>query len=383
MKRKDNNEISAVRLRWQRFWHYTRPIAMWLLSIGLVAVIAIVAVRFVLSHYISAVDPDDPTPYEVVIPQNASAGQIANLLYHACGEDEKGLIASSASFKVYVDFIGKANSLKAGTYRLSKNMTIAEIVDVLTEGNPARRTARLVVIEGRTIEDVAKTLRESDTITTDADAFLALCRDAKAFSKYPFIAEIANIGERRYALEGYLFPDTYEIYADSTPEEILDKMLTHYYEIYTGEWVTRAEDLGMKRDEVMTLASIIEREASTEEDMYRVSAVFHNRLKEGMKLESCATLNYITGLDRFVFTRDEMAIDSPYNTYRYAGLPVGPISNPGAAAIRAALYPDETFLAEGYLYFCNANPKETRALVFSKTYEEHQENVEKYRQYWD
>ena len=383
MKRKDNNEISAVRLRWQRFWHYTRPIATWLLSIGLVAVIAIVAVRYVLSHYISAVDPDDPTPYEVVIPQNASAGQIANLLYHACGEDEKGLIASSASFKVYVDFIGKANSLKAGTYRLSKNMTIAEIVDVLTEGNPARRTARLVVIEGRTIEDVAKTLRESDTITTDADAFLALCRDAKAFSKYPFITEIENTGERRYALEGYLFPDTYEIYADSAPEEILDKMLTHYYEIYTGEWVTRAEDLGMKRDEVMTLASIIEREASTEEDMYRVSAVFHNRLKEGMKLESCATLNYITGLDRFVFTRDEMAIDSPYNTYRYAGLPVGPISNPGEAAIRAALYPDETFLSEGYLYFCNANPKETRALVFSKTYEEHQENVEKYREFWD
>ena len=379
----DKNELSAVRLRWQRFWHYTRPIATWLLSIGLVAVIAIVAVRFVLSHYISAVDPDDPTPYEVVIPQNASAGQIANLLYHACGEDERGLIASSASFKVYVDFVGKANSLKAGTYRLSKNMTIAEIVDVLTEGNPTRRTTRLVVIEGRTIEDIAKSLRESDTITTDAEAFLALCRDAEAFSKYPFIAEIANAGERRYALEGYLFPDTYEIYADSTPEEILDRMLTHYYEIYTGEWVARAEDLGMTRDEIMTLASIIEREASTEEDMYRVSAVFHNRLKEGMKLESCATLNYITGLDRYVFTRDEMAIDSPYNTYRYAGLPIGPISNPGAAAIRAALYPDEEFLSEGYLYFCNANPKETRALVFARTYEEHQENVEKYRQYWD
>ena len=383
MKRKDNNEISAVRLRWRRFWHYTRPIATWLLSVGLVAVIAIVTVRFVLSHYISAVDPDDPTPYEVVIPQNTSAGQIANLLYHACGEDEKGLIASSASFKVYVDFVGKANSLKAGTYLLSKNMTIPEIVDVLTEGNPARRTVRLVVIEGRTVEDIAKTLRESETITTDAEAFLALCRDASAFSKYPFIAEITNTGERRYALEGYLFPDTYEIYADSAPEEILDKMLTHYYEVYTGEWVTRAEDLGMTRDEIMTLASIIEREASTEEDMYRVSAVFHNRLKEGMKLESCATLNYITGLDRFVFTRDEMAIDSPYNTYRYAGLPVGPISNPGAAAIRAALYPDEAFLEEGYLYFCNANPKETRALVFARTYEEHQENVEKYRQYWD
>ncbi|MBQ1821019.1 MAG: endolytic transglycosylase MltG [Clostridia bacterium] len=383
MKRKDKTEQSAVRLRWQRFWHYTRPIATWLLSIGLVALTVVVAVRFVLSHYISAVDPDDSTPYEVVIPQDASAGRIADLLYHACGEGEKGLIVSSASFKVYVDFVGKANSLKAGTYRLSKNMTIPEIVDVLTEGNPARRTARLVVTEGKTVEEIAKAIRENDAITTDADAFLALCRDATAFSKYSFIAELKNPGERRYVLEGYLFPDTYEIFTDSTPEEILDKMLTHYYEVYSGEWVTRAQELDMTRDQVMTLASIIEREASDPDDLAKVSAVFHNRLARGMKLESCATLNYITGQDRYAFSADEIKIVSSYNTYLNEGLPIGPISNPGAAAINAALYPDEDYIEDGYLYFCNANPKETRKLVFSKTYEEHQKNVEEYRQYWD
>ncbi len=383
MKRKDKTELSAVRLRWQRFWHYARPIAAWLLSIGLVAVIVIVAVRFVLSHYISAVDPDDATPYEVVIPQNASASKIADMLYHACGEGEKGLIASSASFKVYVDFVGKANNLKAGTYRLSKNMTIPEIVDVLAAGNPARRTTRLVVIEGRTVEEIARTIRDNENITTDADAFLALCRDASAFAKYPFIAELNNPDDRRYVLEGYLFPDTYDIYADSTPEEILDKLLTRYYEVYTGEWVSRAEELDMTRDQVMTLASIIEREASDPEDFAKVSAVFHNRLAKGMKLESCATLNYITGQDRLVFTENEMGIVSSYNTYLNEGLPIGPICNPGAAAIIAALYPNEEYLEEGYLFFCNANPKETRSLIFSKTYEEHMENVEKYRQYWN
>lgn len=383
MKRKDKTELSAVRLRWQRFWHYTRPIATWLLSIGLVAVIVIVAVRFVLSHYISAVDPDDATPYEVVIPQNTSAGKIADLLYHACGEGEKGLIVSSASFKIYVDFVGKANNLKAGTYRLSKNMTIPEIVDVLAAGNPARRTTRLVVIEGRTVEEIARTIRGNENITTDADAFLAMCRDASAFSKYPFIAELNNPDDRRYVLEGYLFPDTYDIYADSEPEEILDKLLTRYYEVYTGEWVNRAEELEMTRDQIMTLASIIEREASDPEDFARVSAVFHNRLQKGMKLESCATLNYITGQDRLVFSEKEMAIVSSYNTYLNEGLPIGPICNPGAAAIMAALYPNEEYLEEGYLFFCNANPKETRKLAFSKTYEEHMENVEKYRQYWD
>ena len=383
MKRKDKTELSAVRLRWQRFWHYARPIATWLLSIGLVAVIVIVAVRFVLSHYISAVDPDDATPYEVVIPQNASASKIADMLYHACGEGEKRLIASSASFKVYVDFVGKANNLKAGTYRLSKNMTIPEIVDVLAAGNPARRTTRLVVIEGRTVEEIGRTIRDNENITTDADAFLALCRDASAFAKYPFIAELNNPDDRRYVLEGYLFPDTYDIYADSTPEEILDKLLSRYYEVYTGEWVSRAEELDMTRDQVMTLASIIEREASDPEDFAKVSAVFHNRLAKGMKLESCATLNYITGQDRLVFTENEMGIVSSYNTYLNEGLPIGPICNPGAAAIIAALYPNEEYLEEGYLFFCNANPKETRSLIFSKTYEEHMENVEKYRQYWN
>ena len=324
--------------------------------------IVIVAVQFVLSHYISAVDPDDATPYEVVIPQNASASKIADMLYHACGEGERGLIVSSASFKVYVDFVGKANNLKAGTYRLSKNMTIPEIVDVLAAGNPARRTTRLVVIEGKTVEEIARTIRDNENIETDADAFLAMCRDASAFAKYPFIAELNNAGERRYVLEGYLFPDTYDIYADSMPEEILDKMLTRYYEVYKGEWVSRAEELDMTRDQVMTLASIIEREASDPEDFYKVSAVFHNRL---------------------VFTENEMSIVSSYNTYLNAGLPIGPISNPGAAAIQAALYPNEEYLEEGYLFFCNANPQETRSLVFSKTYEEHQENVARYKQYWN
>lgn len=383
MKRKDKTELSAVRLRWQRFWHYTRPIATWVLSIGLVALVVIFAVRFVTSRYFSAVDEDDATPYEVVIPQNASAGKIADLLYHACGEGEKGLIVSSASFKVYVDFIGKANSLKAGTYILSKNMTIPEIVDILTEGNPARGTTRLVVTEGRTVEEIAKSIRENSAITTDPDAFLALCRDASAFSKYPFIAELPNASERRYVLEGYLFPDTYEIFTDSTPEEILDKLLTRYYDVYTGEWVARAQELEMTRDQVMTLASIIEREASDPEDLAKVSAVFHNRLERGMKLESCATLNYITGQDRYTFTADEMAIVSSYNTYLNEGLPIGPICNPGAAAIFAALYPDEQYMEEGYLFFCNGNPKVSRKLLFSKTYEEHQEKVEEYRQYWN
>ena len=138
----------------------------------------------------------------------------------------------------------------------------------------------------------------------------------------------------------------------------------------------------LRSGDIMVVADVVKC-LMRRDDLYKVSAVFHNRLRQGMKLESCATLNYITGLNRYTFSKDEMAITSAYNTYLNPGLPIGPISNPGAAAIYAALYPDEQYLEEGYLFFCNMNPNETRALVFAKTYEEHQANVDKYKQYWN
>lgn len=378
-KKKD---LSAVQKRWKRFWKYFRPIATWGISIILVVVVMSLAVNYVLSNYVSAVDPEDPTPYEIVIPSNSSASTIASILYHACGPEEEGLIVSTASFKIYVDFVGKANSLKAGTYRLSKNMTIAEIVDVLCDGNPPRATVRFTVPEGYTVDDIAKLLLK-EGIITDETAFKTRCRDVGNFVKYPFLSDIKNGQERKYALEGYLFPDTYEVYADASEEEIIDKMLTRYYAVYTDAYIERANELGMSRDQVMTLASVIEREARDDEDFAKVSAVFHNRLREGMKLESCATLSYATETNRLVFTSEEMAIVSPYNTYLNAGLPIGPICSPGDAAIRAALYPNGEFVEEGYLYFCNGDPKTSTSLIFSKTYEEHQENVEQYREFWE
>lgn len=382
MKRNEKREPTAVTKRWQRFWQVARPFATWIISIVLVVVIAVVTVHYVVSNYVSAVNPDDPTPYQVVIPQNASASKIAGILYNAGGAGADGLIVSTASFKIYVDFVGKANSLKAGTYLLSKNMTIPEIVDILCEGNPARQTISFTIPEGYTVESIAQYLVQQGVID-DAQGFCSLCRDAASFSKYPFLGEMSNVADRKYALEGYLFPDTYQVYVDATSEEIIEKMLTRYYEVYSDEDIARAAELNLTRDQVLTLASIIEREARDPEDFAKVSAVFHNRLAQGMKLESCATLSYITGTTRYTFTKAEMEIVSSYNTYLNTGLPVGPICNPGEAAIAAALYPNEQYLMDGYLYFCNGNPNESRALVFAKTYEEHQQNVAKYEQYWD
>ncbi len=193
--------------RREKAWRILRPVAAALLSIGLVALAMIGTIRYVLSHFVYPVDADDNTPIEVVIPSGASASRIASLLYNARGQDEPGLIVSTASFKVYVDFTGRANSLKAGTYVLSRNMTIPEIVNILSAGNEARRVTRFTIPEGYTAAEIAQILFETG-ILEDQEEFLALCKDNTLLSA-GYLDPIANASDRRYALEGSLFPDTY------------------------------------------------------------------------------------------------------------------------------------------------------------------------------
>lgn len=370
-----------VTVRREKIWRILRPVAAVLLSIVVVALIMTGAVRYVLSHFVYPVDPDDNTPIQVVIPSGSSASRIASLLYRARGEDEPGLIVSTASFKVYVDFTGRANSLRAGTYVLSRNMTIPEIVNILCAGNEARRVTRFTIPEGYTASQIAQALFEAGMLE-DQEQFLALCKDGTMLSG-GYLDPLLNASDRRYALEGYLFPDTYEVYEDAAAADILKKMLNRFAVVFTEEDANRARELNMTTDQVMTLASMIEKEAGAAEDFPRVSAVFHNRLKQGMALESCATLSYALGVKKYTFTEEELSTVSPYNTYRNKGLPVGPICNPGRAAIEAALYPSEEYMSAGFLFFCNMNPKQTNRLVFSRTYEEHRQNVVKYSPFWE
>lgn len=366
----------------KKAWKILRPLAVVLISAALVVGGVSLAVRYVLSHFVYPVDETDNTPIEVVVPSGSSASTIASILYNARGQDERGLIVSTASFKIYVDFVGKANSLKAGTYILSRNMSIKEIVEIISKGNEARKTRRFTIPEGYTVTEIAAVLFENGLVE-EQDAFLALCKDSALFTGGGYLDALTDITERNYALEGYLFPDTYEVYTDASPEEIIRKMLSRFQEVFTEEYAERAGELGMTTDQVLTLASMIEKEAAADEDFARVSAVFHNRLNQDMALESCATLSYALGVKKYSFSAEEIATVSPYNTYKSKGLPPGPICNPGEAAIKAALYPDEEYMAEGYLYFCNANPSVTKNLLFSRTYEEHQKKVQEYSQYWD
>ena len=335
------------------------------------------------NDYLMPVDPEDPTPIVVTIPNGSGASAIAKILAEACGEGQPGLIRQKAVFKVYVDFIGKSSRLQAGTYVLSKNMSIPDIVDTICRGMPPRPIVKLQVVEGMTIEAMADKLC-SDGILSSPDRFLELCKTGEAFADdHPFINDIPEdtTGERSYVLEGFLFPDTYEIYADSNEETIIDKMLTRFEQIFGVIYTARAKELGMSVYEVVTLASAIEKEARLKDDFARVSAVFYNRMANDYTLDSDATLEYVLKTGSLHLTDEQLATVSGYNTHINKGLPIGPVSNPGDAALNAALYPNQEYIDDGYLFFCLMNP-ENGALIFAKTFAEHSENVRKYSPLW-
>ena len=326
--------------------------------------------------YLSPVDPDDQTEIPFTVESGNSLTRVANQL------EERGLIKNRSVFKYYCDFAGLGQKIQAGDYKIQKSMNIFEIAEVLTTGAGRPMTADITIIPGSTIEKIAASLKEQGVFQDEAE-FLALCRTGEGVTDYYFVQEALKtdrVAERKYVLEGYLSPNTYEIYTNATPLQIVKKLLDQTDKVFSSEWQDRAAELDMTMDQILTLASLIEKEAK-KADFAKVSAVFHNRLKESMKLQSDVTIHYVTGERRMSLRNSDLAVESPYNTYLYAGLPLGPICNPSAEAINAALYPDESYIAEKYLYFCSKDP-DTGELHFSRTLDEHNRAVQIYAPLW-
>lgn len=350
-----------------------RSLRIWLISFFII-VLFVQLTFFTIDHMFFSPPSDDDQKIEFEVDRNDNITSVAEAL------EKDGYIKNALVFKIYAQFTDKAYKLKSGLYDLSKNMTIGEILDTITRGEGEISVVTLTIIEGKTIENMATQLKNSGFVD-NTKTFYELANDLDEYTEdYSFLSGITNASERKYALEGYLFPDTYEVYTSASANSIIRKQLTRFREIFTTEYEKRASKLGMTMDEVIILASVIEKEAKTS-DFAKVSAVFHNRLKKNMALQSCATVQYAKGITRLNLTDEDTSYDSPYNTYLNKGLPVGPICAPGKKAIEAALWPDETYLKQGYLYFCVSDP-ETGASVFSKTYEEHLKNVEKYKPLW-
>ena len=357
-------------------WQALRPVLIGLGALLIVFGVLSMAYTHIDQKYLSPVDPADQTEVAFSVESGNSLSRVSRNL------ESQGLIKSSSVFKYYCDFAGMGQKIQAGDYLIKRSMSIFQIADLLTTGDGKPITRDITVIPGTTVEEIAAAFKEQG-VFQDTTAFLALCKTGEGVSDYYFIQEESatqRVGERKYLLEGYLAPNTYEIYTNATPLDIVKKLLDQTDYVFNTDWQDRAAALSLTMDQVLTLASLIEKEAK-KADFAKVSAVFHNRLKENMKLQSDVTIHYITTERRMALRNSDLAAESPYNTYLYAGLPLGPICNPSPEAINAALYPDESYLAEKYLYFCSKDP-DTGELYFSKTLEEHNQAVAIYAPLW-
>ncbi|MGN0794608.1 MAG: endolytic transglycosylase MltG [Aristaeellaceae bacterium] len=357
-------------------WRIVRPLLILAGSLLMVAGILSTVWNWVYGEYLAPPDAASQQQIGFTVESGQSLTRVANNL------EEAGLIRNRTVFKYYCDFAGMGQKIQAGSYLLTPSMTMSEIANQLTmgDGNPIVRN--ITLIPGWTLEDFAARLVE-DGVLADSAEFLNLCRTGENFSDYYYVADVLatdNVSQRRYVLEGYLSPNTYEIYIGASAEDIIRKLLSQTEKSFPVDRQDMADELGFTMDEILTLASIIEKEAK-EEDFAKVSAVFHNRLKQGMKLQSDVTIHYVTRLRKMALDDEDLHISSPYNTYEVKGLPPGPICAPSEAAIQAALEPDAEFLAMNYLYFCAAEP-ESGKLVFSQTLADHERAVQRYAQLW-
>jgi len=292
----------------------------------------------------------------IIIRKGESAEKVAQKLF------EGKIIDKTFLFLLFSKLTGLEGSIKYGKHKLKKNLPTFRVLWAITREDAGKVEETVTIFEGLNLREIARTLNywlEIDTIR-----FLKLCRDPvfikKLSIKYPLLKNPPS-------LEGYLFPDTYKFFWGDPEEKIIETMVKRLFEIWSPRYSSRAESLQMNLHKVLTLASIIEKEAAIEKERFLISAVFHNRLKRGKLLESCATVEYILPKRKARLSYDDLKIDSPYNTYIYKGLPPTPICSPGLMSIYAALYPAPV----KYLYFVS---KGDGTHLFAVTWRQHEKN---------
>ena len=269
------------------------------------------------------------------------------------------LIKSPLIFQLYVWQKGISGSLQEGEYFLAQNLSIKEIAKILSRGAGVTKEKTLTFIEGWQNQDFAKYLAQ-EGLFSEEEFFAVVQKKEAWWDGY----EILDSRPKNLDLEGYLFPDTYRVYSDATATDIVRKMLDNLDRKLTLELRTEIEKQGKTIHEILTIASILEKEVSTDADRKMVADIFYKRLAAGIPLQADSTVNYVTGKGVSRASAEDLEIDSPYNTYKYRGLPPGPICNPGLSSIMAAIYPT----SNPYLYFLTTPDGK---VIYSKTYEEH------------
>lgn len=295
----------------------------------------------------------------IVIPPGSTATQIIARL------SSEQIISSPLLVRAYLLATGRGSELKAGAYRFPSPISDLDVIHKLLVGEVYRE--KVTFPEGLTRFDVADIIAQLPL--KDATKAHALVNDRRL---------IADLDPQADSLEGYLFPDTYEYDETTTAEQLIEKMVRRFRQVLRPQYLERARELKMTLRQVVTLASLIEKEAKIASERPLISSVFHNRLGRGMKLECDPTVLYairLAGIVRQTITKSDLMRPSPYNTYLFPGPPPGPIASPGLASLEAALYPADT----DYLYFVVDGSRNDGSHRFATTLAEHADNVAVYR----
>jgi len=312
-------------------------------------------------------------PVEVTITKGMSANKVSELL------EENGIIKNSFLFGYYLVLKDEGGKFQAGKYVLTPGMDKEEVIAKLNAGDVVQDdTVSFTIPEGFNINQIAEKLAAEGL--ADKDKFIALTKEERTWTG---IEATINIPSSKRAtmlnpLEGYLFPDTYQIKKGSTEEEIITRMLKEMdnkLATLPDDWVDVMDEKGLNLHDILTVASLIEREVVVNSERSIVAGVIYNRLAKPMRLEIDATIQYALGEQKEVLSFADTELNSPYNTYRIDGLPPGPIASPSIASIEAALYPQE----HNY-YFYVTKKDGTSEHLFAETYNQHLRNIEKSKQ---
>ena len=344
---------------------------IYLVTVTVIAVVLSIFIINVGNDVFAFVKSDELVA--VTIPENATREDVADILY------ENGVINYKTAFRIYGSLKKIEENFVAGDYTVSPSMNYKQLYYAFKE-KPVSGTQWVTIPEGYTVDEIIDLMLSYKIGGTKEDYVKAI---NEGDFDYWFVKELDESGyssDRFYKLEGYLFPDTYEFYNASDAYTVVNKMLKRFDEIYSDKLKARAEELGMTTDQVVILASIIEKEAGASSDFRNVSSVFHNRLAQPAnypRFESDATVVYAIAHERGVRPKEVTAkmleYNSPYNSYKNDGYPPGAIANPGMNALKYALYPADT----GYYYFVSFPDGET---VFASSYYEHEQNVARLRE---
>ena len=297
-------------------------------------------------------NPDAPDKRFIIKPGQSLKIIAANL-------EKESIISDKKYFSLFVKFKKDDKNLQSGEYILSASKSPEQILEIFKKGKV--NLYKITIPEGLSINEVALIVENKGFC--DKTVFKNLCMN-KTF--------INSLGIKASTLEGYLFPDTYFFPKNVSCKKIIFIMVEHFKQIFTKQWHLKAQTMGFSIHEIVTLASIIEKETGDSSERPLISSVFHNRLKKNMRLESDPTVIYgIKDFDGNI-KRKHLTMKTPYNTYKIKGLPVGPIANPGAEALYSALNPAQT----PYFFFVS---KKENTHKFSETFKEHNKAVRKYQ----